>query len=296
MVGRRHERRRLARRLRNRRRRREDRLAALGRRRRCRSGLALLAARRDARSRSRAAAEPAPSRRPGALSVRPVGRYRRAATVAACAGASGAASSRRGSRPAAGSRPRPQPRRAGSSTAAPRPPGGRAAAGRRSGGTPPTRPQADEAELDEQQLPVADVPEVVQRREPLERHVDAGRDDERDQRAGDLGEPPEGRPRSSRSSQTTSPSESSPPIHSVAADRCTQSANDGSQPRSSPWWLASDRPAPRPSESRNAGQSSTRRPVSHARKRNAATRAKPSSMTTNAFPKRVVPTNGERSP
>src|SRR5262249_15582008 len=102
--------------------------------------------------------------------------------------------------------------------------------------------------------------------------------------------------RNAPSFQTTRPRESSPPIQSEAADRWTQSANDGSQPRSSDWWLESESPEPRPRESTNANQSSQRFSVSHARKSSAATTAKPSSIATNAWPNRVAFANGERSP
>src|SRR5207237_9995879 len=91
------------------------------------------------------------------------------------------------------------------------------------------------------------------------------------------------------SRQTTTASSTSPPTQSEAAVRCAQSASSEShdEPESTAEWPESDRPEAKPIASRKAGQSSTVRSVSQARKRNALTSANPRVIATNAVPKRV---------
>ena len=90
-----------------------------------------------------------------------------------------------------------------------------------------------------------------------------------------------------------------PPAHSDAAERCTQSASSdhfeaGGSTAECP---DSERPAARPSESASAGTRNVRRrSVSQPRKTSAVTMAKPSVITTKASPKRVSPAKGDRSP
>ena len=94
----------------------------------------------------------------------------------------------------------------------------------------PREREADERELDEQQLPVARPTRGRGRAgKPLERQVDPGGDDERDERPGELREAPERRAAAARASPPDDErrARAAPPIQSVAAERCTQSASDG---------------------------------------------------------------------
>ena len=103
---------------------------------------------------------------------------------------------------------------------------------------------------------------------------------------------------SGSSGQTTKASCTSPPTQSDAAARCAQSASCESHddPASAAEWPESERPEANASESANAGQSSTVRSVSQARKTSALTSANPSVIATKAVPKRVPPAIGVRSP
>src|SRR6266511_5620436 len=89
--------------------------------------------------------------------------------------------------------------------------------------------------------------------------------------------------------QTTKASCASPPTQRQAAERCTQSASSErhEEPVSTAECPESERPEQSTSPSTRAGQSSTGRSVSQARKRIAPSSAKPSVITMKAVPKRV---------
>src|SRR5436309_14633254 len=78
---------------------------------------------------------------------------------------------------------------------------------------------------------------------------------------------------SGMSGHTTRVSITSPPIQSVAAERCAQSASSDFQeePESAAEWPESESPDANPRPVRKAGQSSTVRSVSQARKSKAET-------------------------
>ncbi len=79
---------------------------------------------------------------------------------------------------------------------------------------------------------------------------------------------------------------------------CTQSASSvvPDEPGSTASWPESDSPESSAIERASAGTSSAVRSSSQARKRNAATNAKPRVMTMNALPNRVPCAIGVRSP
>ncbi len=99
------------------------------------------------------------------------------------------------------------------------------------------------------------------------------------------------------SGQTTSPSWTRPPIQRQAAERCAQSASSDFQeePASAAEWPDSESPEANARPRTKAGHRNAARSVSQARKRSAATSAKPSVIAMNAVPKRVRAI-GERSP
>ena len=89
-----------------------------------------------------------------------------------------------------------------------------------------------------------------------------------------------------------------PPTQIDAATRCTQSAasESGVEFGSVPWWLASERPVTRSTESASAGHRSCSVSSTQARSRSVATTEKPTVITRKAIPNRVFSAKGCRSP
>src|SRR6266545_3391202 len=102
---------------------------------------------------------------------------------------------------------------------------------------------------------------------------------------------------SARQTRPIFTSSTSPPIQRQAAERCAQSASSDFQeePASAAEWPDSESPEANARPRTKAGHRNAARSVSQARKRSAATSAKPSVIAMNAVPKRVRAI-GERSP
>ena len=126
----------------------------------------------------------------------------------------------------------------------------------------PEQRERHERELDEQHLPVALVPEVGEVRQPDHAQVDARREQHDDQHRRELGEADEGvaaqlrreRPDDEREHERARPPRSRPLRD--APSRRTPSSRD--EPASTAEWPESESPEAKPSESRNAAQSSQR--------------------------------------